>query len=225
MTKRISFFVSLLISGSTSLGCSALSLHSDHYPDEWWKPVPASELASWEIPPQAADRSKGEVILSKKTELGILSNFAATPFVLDGKSYASVEGFWQMMKYPEGLQDPRGQNPKIQWAHTREQVSRLSTFEAKKAGDLANENMKQLGITWISYQGKRFEPKTTDADFHYQLIYRASEAKALQNPEVLNLLKRTGTLKLRPDHEQKPDVTPAYKYFEIQMKIREGILG
>ena len=42
------------------------------------------------------------MILSKRNELGILSNFAATPFTLYGKRYASVEGFWQMMLYPEG---------------------------------------------------------------------------------------------------------------------------
>jgi len=35
-------------------------------------------------------------------ELGLLSNFAPTPFVFHGQRYASVEGFWQMMKYPEG---------------------------------------------------------------------------------------------------------------------------
>ena len=44
----------------------------------------------------------GEVILSKRNELGLLSNFAATPFVFRGRRDASLEGFWQMMLYPEG---------------------------------------------------------------------------------------------------------------------------
>ncbi len=39
------------------------------YPDEWWKPVPESDLASWEIGPQGADRTKNEVILSKRNDL------------------------------------------------------------------------------------------------------------------------------------------------------------
>lgn len=52
----------------------------------------------WEILPQEA--APGEVILSKRHELGLLSNFAATPFVFRGKRYASLEGFWQMMLYP-----------------------------------------------------------------------------------------------------------------------------
>lgn len=62
--------------------------------------MPEEQKASWEILPQAAGPQ--EVILSKRNELGILSNFAATPFTFHGKRYAIVEGFWQMMLYPEG---------------------------------------------------------------------------------------------------------------------------
>ena len=50
------------------------------YPVHWWAAVPESQRASWEILPQAA--KPGEVILSKRNELGILSNFSATPFTL-----------------------------------------------------------------------------------------------------------------------------------------------
>src|SRR5260221_974694 len=38
----------------------------------------------------------------KRNELGLLSNFAPTPFTFRGQRYASLEGFWQMMLYPEG---------------------------------------------------------------------------------------------------------------------------
>ena len=41
-------------------------------------------------PPQAA--GPGEVILSKRNDLGILSNFAPTPFVYHGIRYASWKG-------------------------------------------------------------------------------------------------------------------------------------
>src|SRR6266704_3032341 len=74
------------------------------YPDHWWTPVPEANKPDWEILPQAA--KPGEVILSKRHKLGILSNFASTPFTLHGARYASVEGFWQMMLYPEGPTDP-----------------------------------------------------------------------------------------------------------------------
>lgn len=78
---------------------------SKHYPARWWTPVAKEGAPSWEILPEEA--KAGEVVLSKRNELGLLSNFAATPFVFHGVRYASVEGFWQMMKYPEGADDPR----------------------------------------------------------------------------------------------------------------------
>src|SRR5262245_4138405 len=75
------------------------------YPAHWWAPVAKEGAPSWEIMPQEAGPS--EVILSKRHELGLLSNFAPTPFEFRGERYASLEGFWQMMKYPEGADDPR----------------------------------------------------------------------------------------------------------------------
>ena len=56
-------------------------------------------------------------------ELGILSNFAATPFTYRGQHYASVEGFWQMVLYPEGRNDSRVRAAGIQWPHTRAEVA------------------------------------------------------------------------------------------------------
>src|SRR5436853_3125026 len=79
-----------------------------NYPAHWWAPVSTNGAPSWEILPQAA--GPGEVILSKRHELGLLSNFAATPFTFRGKPYASLEGFWQMMKYPENADDPRAKS-------------------------------------------------------------------------------------------------------------------
>src|SRR2546427_140353 len=69
------------------------------YPAHWWTPIDDPKKPEWEILPQEA--GPGEVILSKRNELGLLSNFAPTPFVFHGKQYASLEGFWQMMKYTE----------------------------------------------------------------------------------------------------------------------------
>src|ERR1700691_2211197 len=119
------------------------------YPAQWWQPVPAEGAPAWEILPQAA--APGEVILSKRNELGLLSNFAATPFEFHGKRYASLEGFWQMMKYPEGPSDPRAAFPGTEWSYTRQQVGQLTGFAAKHAGDLANTNMAKMGITWVSF--------------------------------------------------------------------------
>ena len=104
-------------------------------PAVWFAAIETKNKPDWEILPQEA--KAGEVILSKRNELGILSNFAATPFELDGKRYASVEGFWQMMLYPEGPDDERAKDKTVTWKYTREQVAQMTAFEAKSAGSVA----------------------------------------------------------------------------------------
>src|SRR5438128_10138172 len=97
-----------------------------NYPVHWWTPVATNGAPSWEILPQEA--KPGEVILSKRNELGLLSNFAATPFTFRGQRYASLEGFWQMMLYPESQDDPRAKFPGLKWKYTREQVAQMTSF-------------------------------------------------------------------------------------------------
>ncbi len=168
------------------------------YPARWWRPVSEVTKPAWEILPQEAGR--GEVILSKRNELGLLSNFAATPITFRGKRYASLEGFWQMMLYPEGKNDPRSQFPGLEWTYTREQVAGMTAFEAKAAGTQAENNMKVMGITWVTFEGKRIEYRSAKPGAHYRLIVAATWAKVRQNPNVRRVLLETGELILRPDH-------------------------
>src|SRR5581483_11610634 len=172
----------------------------------------------WEILPQAA--RPGEVILSKRNELGILSNFAATPFTYRGQRYASVEGFWQMMLYPEGPRDPRALAKGIVWQHTRQQVAAMTAFEAKDAGAAAEENMRKIGIDWVTFEGRRFPYRSKTKGEHYRLIVDAMRAKMTQNPEVRRILLSTGTLILRPDHIEEPDPPPEWHYYKIWMDFR-----
>jgi predicted NAD-dependent protein-ADP-ribosyltransferase YbiA (DUF1768 family) len=188
------------------------------YPAQWWAPVPEAEKASWEILPQAA--KPGEVILSKRNELGILSNFAATPFNYRGVRYASVEGFWQMMLYPEGADDPRAKAPGIVWPHTRAEVAGMTAFDAKSAGDAAERNMQKMEIDWVTFEGKRMKYRSMQKAEHYRLIVEAMRAKLDQNPKVREILLATGDLILRPDHIEEPVAPPEWRYFQIWMDIR-----
>lgn len=172
----------------------------------------------WEILPQEA--SPGEVILSKRHELGLLSNFAATPFIFHGQRYASLEGFWQMMKYPEAPDDPRATFPGAHWAFTRQQVAQMTGFEAKKAGTLAEQNMKAMGIDWVTFEGKRFQYRPAVPGEHYRLIVEATREKVRQNPEVRKVLLSTGNLILKPDHHQEANAPAAWRYYEILTQIR-----
>ncbi len=194
--------------------------HSSDYPARWWQYVDPKTAPKWEILPQEA--LNGEVILSKRNELGLFSNFAATPILFKGLSYASIEGLWQSMKYPENNTDPR-MNPKVSWPHTRLEVSKMSGKKAKKAGKIANKNMKILGINWISFEGQRLKYKTSHTKEHFEIIQAAQWAKVIQHPKIKTLLLKTGDLILKPDHHQKPNAPPAYKYFNIYMQIRNEL--
>ena len=209
--------VLLLAAALCSVGCAG----ARRYPPHWWAPVAEGEAESWEILPQAA--GPGEVILSKRNELGLLSNFAHTPFVFRGTRYPSLEGFWQMMKYPEGPTDPRAVFPDVTWKHTREEVSQMIGRDAKSAGSLASKNMRVMGINWVTFEGRRMAYRTPEKGEHYDLIVEATWAKARQNPKVRDVLLSTGDLVLRPDHHQAPDAPPAWRYYEILMDIRTAL--
>lgn len=206
-------------------GCATPKLRTevkDSYPDIWWQPVPEEQVAEWEIPPQTARRSEGEVVLSKRTELGKFSNLQAIEFDFEGEHYGSVEGLWQALKYPENNSDERSKGPDVVWPYTRAQVMKLAGFEAKKAGDAASANMKKLGIKWVTYKGKKLNYSGSDAETveHYDLIVRACRAKLAADPGLVRLLQSTGDLKFMSDHKQKADSPPSYRYHEIYMKLR-----
>lgn len=203
------------------LALLALLAQAAHYPAHWWTPVMDPHKPDWEILPHAA--KPGEVILSKRNELGILSNFAATPFTLHGQRYASVEGFWQMMLYPEGPRDPRTLAPGIQWPHTRAEVAQMTAFDAKAAGTIAEDNMRKMGIDWITFEGHRMPYRSMQKGEHYRLIVEALHAKLEQNPKVREILLETGDLILRPDHIQEPNAPPEWAYFQLWMDIRKEI--
>lgn len=190
------------------------------FPKHWWASVDDKNPPSWEILPNAGVIGES-VILSKRNELGILSNFAPTPIKFEGKTYPGIEGLWQSMKYPEGPNDPRS---KLSYKLKRTDVEKMSAFKAKRAGKEGSNNMKKLGINWVTYNGTRMTYRTSKKGKHYQLIRRLMEEKVKQNKKVQEVLLSTGSLMLLPDHKQKPDSPPAWKYNLIWMEIRSKIL-
>jgi hypothetical protein len=188
------------------------------YPAHWWAPVLRDGAPDWEILPQEA--GPGEVVLSKRHELGLLSNFAPTPFTYRGHRYASLEGFWQMMLYPDSADDERAKFPGLKWEYTRDQVAQMVSFGAKNAGTLAEQNMNVMHIDWVTFEGKKMPYRPTEPGEHYRLITLATWEKVRQNPDVKKVLLATGDLKLRPDHHQEPGAPAAWRYYEILMDIR-----
>ncbi len=224
MNSRIYQIAFLLIALGVVSACQKqssqnnLNTHDSRYPAHWFAAVDDPNKPDWEILPQEARAH--EVILSKRNELGLLSNFAATPFEYRGKRYASLEGFWQMMLYPEDKEDPRAKFPGLEWKYTREQVSQMTAFEAKSAGTLAEENMEKMGMNWVTFEGEQLSYRIADGKKHYRLIEEAMRAKMEQNPEVKRVLLQTGDLILKPDHHTEPNAPAAWRYNEIWMRIR-----
>lgn len=223
MSLVVFFLAGFYVACSTHNEATSSSQAEAKYPKHWWKPVPKSELKSWEISPEAAD--KGEVILSKRNELGLLSNFAATPFVFRGKKYASLEGFWQAMKYPESKEDPRAQSRSANWPHSRSDVEKMTAFKAKKAGSAASKIMKSMKIDWVTFEGRKMLYRDPKKGPHYKLIYQATQEKLRQNPRVMEVLLATRGLNLKPDHHQKEDAPPAWRYYKILQEIRDKELA
>jgi predicted NAD-dependent protein-ADP-ribosyltransferase YbiA (DUF1768 family) len=212
---RLSAFAAAILS---LMPAAQAQTQTHDYPSHWWATVPEAGKPDWEILPQAA--KPGQVILSKRNELGILSNFAPTPFVYRGKRYASVEGFWQMMLYPEGPDDPRAKAPGVHWRHSREEVGQMTAWDAKNAGDAAYENMKKMGIDWVTFEGAMMPYWSKTKGEHYRIIVEAMRAKLEQNPKVREILLSTGDLTLLPDHYQETDPPAEWSYFNIWMDLR-----
>jgi len=80
-----------------------------------------------------------------------------------------------------------------------------------------------MGITWVSFEGKRFEYKPAVPGEHYKLIVAATWEKVRQNPGVKRVLLATGDLVLKPDHHQEPNAPAAWRYFEILTRIRKEL--
>lgn len=89
-----------------------------------------------------------------------ISNFANTPFTLDGKKYESMEGFYVSLLY----KDPA----------RRAEVAQLSGLPARLAGKSSN-----LKVT--PYMGEEI---TLGSEKHHALLRRALEAKFEQNPKL-----------------------------------------
>lgn len=133
-----------------------------------------------------------------------LSNFSADSFVIDGERIASVEGFIQGTKFPEG-------HP------TRQQAFQSIGGEAKRLGNEA----ERKSIWW-----KEQDIPYGSAE-HHQLIERAIRSKFEQNDNAMKALLDTEGMVLTHDtgYPDSPNTSlPATTFCEILTRIREEAL-
>jgi predicted NAD-dependent protein-ADP-ribosyltransferase YbiA (DUF1768 family) len=111
------------------------------------------------------------------SEVRCLSNFAKTPFELDGRKYHTVEAFWQMLKIEDEI--------------CRDKIRLLeSGMDAKQAGMM----MRGISSQLFTYEGQLYQ---VGSEAHHQLLERAIRAKVGQNPEVQRALIDSGDKPLK----------------------------
>jgi predicted NAD-dependent protein-ADP-ribosyltransferase YbiA (DUF1768 family) len=134
--------------------------------------------------------------------LKLIGNFAHTPFELHGQRYASVEGFWQGLKFPNEAD--------------RRRIAALHGGEAKRAGDAA----APAGA--IVYRSATIQ---VGRPAHWALMRQACLAKFTQHEEARQALLSTGSRplvhRLRRDSATIPGVIMA----DIWMGIRARLQG
>ena len=139
----------------------------------------------------------------------ILSNFAHTPFSLDGVACASVEGFIQGLKE----QGPEKQG----------RICQKHGFEAKRAGTRKrNRKVRESGTVWWQEQAVAFK-----SEEYYALIERAVRAKFELHADARKALRETAGAELT--HETgKPEAPgtsfPKERFLGMLRKIRAELL-
>jgi predicted NAD-dependent protein-ADP-ribosyltransferase YbiA (DUF1768 family) len=131
----------------------------------------------------------------------LISNFALAPFVLDGRPYASVEGFWQGLRFEDEAE--------------RRRIAALHGSAAKRAG-----NDKPWGQS-VGYGGQSFGFGTPE---HWALMRRACRAKFTQSLEARDALLSTGRRplqhKMRRDSRSIPGAIMADIWTEIRGELK-----
>jgi predicted NAD-dependent protein-ADP-ribosyltransferase YbiA (DUF1768 family) len=136
----------------------------------------------------------------------VISNFAATPFELDGQRYQSVESFWQGLKFPD--------------ESDRRRLAEMDGAQARAEGE------KQGYGSTVSY-GRDDIVVGTAA--HWRLMERACRAKFEQHAEARAALLATSERPLthivRRDSTTIPGVIMAQIWTRIRKRLRKAGSG
>lgn len=137
----------------------------------------------------------------------ILSNFAKTPFSLDGVPCSCSEAFIQSLKCSDA-------NEQIEFC-------KLSGAEAWEKGSLLTDQVfAEKRIWWL---GKAY---ALHSEEHFDVVERGLRAKFAQSDEALQALLASGDSKLIHDYGQRPgkkQSLPVDVFCSIVEKIRSDI--
>jgi predicted NAD-dependent protein-ADP-ribosyltransferase YbiA (DUF1768 family) len=129
-----------------------------------------------------------------------ISNFAPTPFFLEGQTFACVEAFWQGLKFEDEAE--------------RARVALLEGRAALRAG-----RERPYGPT-VTYQGREVRVGTAE---HWQLMERACRAKFAQNLGAREALLSTGDRPLVHRTRKDSRTIPGAILCDIWMRVRRRL--
>jgi predicted NAD-dependent protein-ADP-ribosyltransferase YbiA (DUF1768 family) len=134
--------------------------------------------------------------------IGLIANFAPTPFELDGMAYACVEAFWQSLRFPDA---------------ERPRIAKLDGAAAKR------ESSQQPYGQSVVYGGDTIAVGTYE---HWALMQRACRAKFEQNADARAALLATGERPLihrvRRDSRTIPGVIMADIWMRLRARLRRA---
>jgi predicted NAD-dependent protein-ADP-ribosyltransferase YbiA (DUF1768 family) len=133
--------------------------------------------------------------------LRLVSNFAHTSFVLDDKSYESIEGFWQGLKFPDQAD--------------RRRLALLHGSEARDAGYHAPES------DTLMFDGENVRVGTYA---HWRLMEKACRAKFAQHAAAREALLSTRNRPLVHQVKRDSKNIPGVIMAAIWMRVRERLL-
>lgn len=140
--------------------------------------------------------------LSPDPAVAILGNFAPTPFTLDGRRYASIESFWQGLKFASESE--------------RARIAALDGPRAKAEGSAVSQPRSFV------YEGETITAGTWG---HWQLMERGNRAKFEQNEAAAAALFATGERPLvhivHPDSKTIPGVIMASIWMRLRDEMRK----
>ncbi|TMJ03522.1 MAG: NADAR family protein [Alphaproteobacteria bacterium] len=133
---------------------------------------------------------------SRDPQIALIANFAATPFELDGARYASVESFWQSLRFPPAER-----------AH-------IAAFDGARA---KQESEAMPYGSHIVYGDVEIP---VGSHGHWQLMKRACRAKFTQNAGARAALLGTGTRPLHHQVRHDSRTIPGVIMADIWMAVR-----
>jgi predicted NAD-dependent protein-ADP-ribosyltransferase YbiA (DUF1768 family) len=131
-----------------------------------------------------------------------IGNLSRAPLVLDGRAYASVEGFWQGLKLPS--------------EEDRLRVAALHGIAAKRAGDDAPR------ADSLVYEGRTIRVGRPE---HWTLMHRACLAKFTQDETTRRALLATGTRPLQHRVRCDSETIPGAVMADIWMRVRARLVA